>query len=158
MISVDEALTEILSHVRPLETERVPILDAQGRVLAEEIVSDIDIPPFDNSAMDGYAVRSDDVFAAAPSTPVLLTVIGSVAAGYVSGLRVEPGTTIRIMTGAPLPDGADAIVPYEETSDFDRPKGQRLEEPASEIEVRKAVEADAHVRPAGEDVHKGELV
>jgi molybdopterin molybdotransferase len=158
LISVDEALTEILSHVRPLETERVPILDAQGRVLAEEIVSDIDIPPFDNSAMDGYAVRSDDVFAAAPSTPVLLTVIGSVAAGYVSGLRVEPGTTIRIMTGAPLPDGADAIVPYEETSDFDRPKGQRLEEPASEIEVRKAVEAGAHVRPAGEDVHKGELV
>ena len=126
MISVEEALARILSHVWPLEPERVPILDSQGRVLSEEIVSDINIPPFDNSAMDGYALRSTDVAGATPSSPVSLTVLGSVAAGYVAEMRVEPGTAIRIMTGAPLPEGADAVVPYEETSDFDRAKGERL--------------------------------
>ena len=158
MISVDEALAEILGHVRPLEAERVLLLDALGRVLAEEIRSDIDVPPFDNSAMDGYAVRSADVAAAVPQAPVRLVVIGSVAAGYVAGRGVEPGTTVRIMTGAPLPQGADAVVPYEDTSDFDRPKEDRLAVPAEEIEVRTAVGSRDHVRPAGEDIRQGELV
>jgi molybdopterin molybdotransferase len=158
LISVDEALAEILSHVRTLEPERVPILDAMGRVLAEEVVSDIDIPPFDNSAMDGYAVRSADVAGATPQTPVRLVVIGSVAAGYLAGTHMEAGTAVRIMTGAPLPDGADAIVPYEDTSDFDRPKEERLAVPADEIEVRQAVGPRDHVRPAGEDIRQGELV
>jgi molybdopterin molybdotransferase len=133
-------------------------LDAQGRVLSQEIASDVDIPPFDNSAMDGYAVRSSDVVRANPSSPVRLAVIGSVAAGYVTDLRVEPGTTIRIMTGAPLPEGADAVVPYEDTSDFDRPKDERLASPAGEIDVRRAVQARDHVRPAGEDIYHGEVV
>ena len=121
MISVEEALAEILSHVQPLEPERSPILEALGRVLAEEIVSDIDIPPFDNSAMDGYAVRAADV----ARTPVSLAVRGSVAAGYVTTVRLEPGTAIRIMTGAPMPDGADTVVPFEDTSDADRSKAAR---------------------------------
>ena len=82
MISVDEALAEILSHVHPLGPKRVPILDALGRVLVEEIISDVDIPPFDNSAMDGYAVRSADIATAAQEAPVRLLVAGSVAAGY----------------------------------------------------------------------------
>jgi len=151
-------LAEILSRVQALEPERVPILDAQGRVLAEEITSEIDIPPFDNSAMDGYAVRSADVVSARPESPVRLTVVGSVAAGYVVGARVEPGTAIRIMTGAPLPEGSDAVVPYEDTSDFDRPKGERLALPANEIEVRQAAEVGANVRPVGEDIRRGELV
>jgi molybdopterin molybdotransferase len=158
LISVEEALAEILSHVQPLEPESVPILDAQGRVLAEDIVSDIDIPPFDNSAMDGYAVRSPDVAGATPESPVGLAVLGSVAAGYVAEMRLEPGTAIRIMTGAPLPEGADAVVPYEDTSDFDRSKDDRLEAPADEIQVRVAVGARDHVRPMGEDVRKGERV
>lgn len=158
MISVDEALAEILSHVQPLEGEQVPILDALGRILAEEIISDIDIPPFDNSAMDGYAVRSADVARATPESPVCLTVVGSVAAGYVAGVRVEPGTAIRIMTGAPLPDGADAVVPIEETSDANQPRGVRLATPSDEVQVRKAVQAGDHVRPAGEDVRFGERV
>jgi molybdopterin molybdotransferase len=136
----------------------VPVLEALGRVLAEKIVSDISIPPFDNSAMDGYAVRSADVADASPETPVRLEVVGSVAAGYVAGAQVQPGTTIRIMTGAPLPAGADAVVPYEETSDFDRPKEARLTDPASAIEVRQAVESRDHVRPAGEDIYQGEVV
>jgi molybdopterin molybdotransferase len=158
LISVEEALAEILRHVHPLEAERVPILDALDRVLVEEIVSDIDVPPFDNSAMDGYAVRSVDVAGATPHTPVRLSVIGSVAAGYVAGASLQPGTAVRIMTGAPLPERADAVVPYENTSDFDRPKEERLAEPADEIEVRKAVRPRDHVRPAGEDIRRGELV
>jgi molybdopterin molybdotransferase len=158
LISVEEALAKILSHVQPLEAESVPILDAQGRVLSEEIVSDIAIPPFDNSAMDGYAVCSADVAQATPESPVRLAVVGSVAAGYVAAMRVEPGTAIRIMTGAPLPKGADAVVPYENTSDYDRSKDERLAAPADEIEVLGAVQASDHVRSAGEDVYEGEQV
>ena len=158
MISVEDALSQILEHVRPLEPEPVPILEAPGRVLVEEIVSDIQIPPFDNSAMDGYAVRSADVAAATPQVPVRLDVVGSVAAGYVAGARVGPGTAVRIMTGAPLPQGADAVVPYEDTDDFDRPKEDRLQRPASQIEVRQPVRPRDHVRPAGEDIRHGERV
>jgi molybdopterin molybdotransferase len=158
LISVEEALAEILSRVHPLESERMPILEALGRVLAEEIVSDIDIPPFDNSAMDGYAVRSADVAGANPETPARLAVLGSVAAGYVAGKRVQPGTAIRIMTGAPLPDGADAVVPIEETTDAERSKAARLDSPSEEVWVLAAVGARDHVRPVGEDLHRGEQV
>lgn len=158
LISVDDALTEILSHVRPLEPERVPILEAFGRVLAEDIVSDIEIPPFDNSAMDGYAVQYGDLAGATAESPVRLVVVGSVAAGRVADTSVEPGTAIRIMTGAPIPPGSDAVVPFEDTSDFDRSKAARLAEPAGEIDVRCPVGRGDHVRPAGEDVRRGELV
>jgi molybdopterin molybdotransferase len=158
LISVEEALAEILAHVHPLEPERVPILDALNRVLAEEIVSATNIPPFANSGMDGYAVRSADVAGSAPGSPVRLQVIGSVAAGYVAATPVEPGTAVRIMTGAPLPDGADAVVPFEDTSDFDRTKEERLAAPAAWIQVRNAVGPQANVRPAGEDIRLGERV
>jgi molybdopterin molybdotransferase len=158
LISVEDALAEILRHVGCLEPEVAPILEATDRVLAEEIVSEIDIPPFDNSAMDGYAVRSTDVHSASPETPVALTVLGSVAAGYVAPVGVQPGSTVRIMTGAPLPDGADAVVPFEETSDADREKAARLASPANSVDVRKGVKPGDHVRPAGEDVHRGEIV
>lgn len=158
MISVEEALSQILEHVRPLDPERVPILEGLGRVLAQEIISDIQIPPFDNSAMDGYAVRAADVAAATPGSPVRLEVIGSVAAGYVIETRLRPGTAVRIMTGAPLPEGADAIVPYEDTSDFDRSKEERLVRPAFTVEVRQPVVPRDHVRPAGEDIVRGERV
>jgi len=158
LISVDQALHEILSHVQPLEAKAVTILNAQGRVLAQGIVSDVNIPPFDNSAMDGYAVRSADITAATPQTPVTLAVAGSVAAGYVAGQRVEAGTALRIMTGAPLPEGADAVVPYEDTSDFDRTKEDRLVVPATDIDVLRPVSARDHVRPAGEDIRDGEQV
>jgi molybdopterin molybdotransferase len=108
--------------------------------------------------MDGYAVRAQDVVGASPASPVRLDVIGSVAAGYVAGISLQPGTAVRIMTGAPLPQGADAVVPYEDTSDFDRPKDARLDDPADTIEVRQPVESRDHVRPAGEDIRRGELV
>jgi molybdopterin molybdotransferase len=156
LISVEEALAEILRHFQPLEPERVPILEARGRVLAEEIVSEIDIPPFDNSAMDGFAVRAADIATATPEAPVRLAVLGSVAAGYVAGMRVQPGTAIRIMTGAPLPEGADTVVPIEETSDVERSTAARLEAPSDEVWVLTAVTFRDHVRPAGEDVRRGE--
>lgn len=158
MISVEEALAEILSHVRPLEAERVAVMEALGRVLAQEIVSDIDIPPFDNSAMDGYAVRAADIASATPEAPVRLHVVGSVAAGYVANAEVEPGTAIRIMTGAPLPAGADTVVPVEDTSDFERAKAERLESPSGEVWVRRATPPREHLRAAGEDVRLGERV
>jgi molybdopterin molybdotransferase len=158
LITVEEALAEILSHVRALPLERVPILDALGQVLGEEIVSEEAIPPFDNSGMDGFAVRSADVVGAGRSTPARLAVVDTVAAGYVSGIRVEAGDAIRIMTGAPLPAGADAVVPIEDTSDGQRMREERLAAPVHEIDVYVPVMAGDNVRRAGEDVRRGETV
>lgn len=158
MISVEEALAEILSHVRPLPLERVPILEALGQVLGEEIVSEADIPPFDNSGMDGFAVRSADVACAGRNAPARLAVVGTVAAGYVADACVGAGEAIRIMTGAPIPEGADAVVPIEDTSDAQREREQRLAEPVREIDIYARAEAGGNVRRAGEDVRHGETV
>ena len=106
MISVEEALERILSYVDVLEPEERPLLDALGQVLAEDATADFDIPPLDNTAMDGYAVRAQDTRGASPQSPVELRVIGEVAAGYRYEGEVEPGTAVRIMTGAPVPPGA----------------------------------------------------
>src|SRR5580704_12661892 len=111
MISADEALRIVLEHVAPLGVERIPILGSLGRVLAEEIRSPRDIPGFDNSAMDGYAVRAADITTASETHPVRLRVLGTVAAGMMPQARLEAGTAVRTMTGAPLSAGADAIVP-----------------------------------------------
>jgi molybdopterin molybdotransferase len=154
MISVDEALEYVLKHFEPLEPERVEILDALDRVLAEDIYSDTDIPPFDNSAMDGYAVRAADTVGASTEAPVALQVIADLAAGYTTHLVVEPGTAIRIMTGAPLPAGADAVVRFEDTSEGSS-TGERR---SNRIEVFSQVVVGENVRPAGEDIRKGELV
>jgi molybdopterin molybdotransferase len=153
LISVEDALAQILAHVQPLEPETVPILDALDRVLTEEIVSDIDIPPFDNSAMDGYAVRSQDIAAATAQIPAWLEVIGYVPAGRVADETVRPGTAIRIMTGAPLPAGADAVVRFEDTSEATGAEG-----PRDRIGIYVQIPPGANVRPAGEDIRKGETV
>src|SRR5271170_5652928 len=115
MISADEALELVLENVATLGVERTPILDSLGRVLAEEIRSPRDIPGFDNSAMDGYAVRAADVAHAGESTPVRLTVVETLGAGTMPSRRVEPGQATRTMTGAPIAPGADAVVPVERT-------------------------------------------
>ncbi len=154
MISVDEALNRVLKHFEPLEPEEVDILDTLDRVLAEDVCSDIDIPPFDNSAMDGYAVRAADTVGATPEAPVILRVLANLAAGYTTDVVVEPGTAIRIMTGAPLPAGADAVVRFEETSEglaWCGGAGDR-------IEVFNQVVIRENVRAAGEDIREGELV
>ena len=115
MISVEQALAKILSYVDVLEEEQKPILDSIGQVLAEDIYSAIDIPPLDNSAMDGYAVRSEDTRGASRQSPRFLRVIDTVMAGSISKHSVGPGTAIRIMTGAPIPAGADSVVRFEDT-------------------------------------------
>lgn len=154
MISVDEALEYILKHFEPLGPEEVEILDALDRVLAEDVHSDIDIPPFDNSVMDGYAVRASDTVGASAEAPITLRVIADLAAGYTTDLVVGAGTAIRIMTGAPLPAGADAVVRFEETSEGSS-AGERR---GDRIEVFSQVVISENVRSAEEDIRKGELV
>jgi molybdopterin molybdotransferase len=155
MISVEEALKKILSYVEVLEPEEKPILDCLGQVLAEDVYSNIDVPPLDNSAMDGFAVRAEDTRGASKSFPKYLTVIGQVAAGSMPTKEVQPGTTIRIMTGAPLPVGADAVVQFEDTDEVARkaPQGD-----LSQIGIFCQVEGELNVRHKGEDIARGMLV
>ena len=147
MISADEALHVVLENIAPLGIERVPLLGAYGRVLAEEIRSPRDIPGFDNSAMDGYAIRAADVAAASESHPVSLTVIETVGAGSMPTRSVEAGMATRTMTGAPIAPGADAIIQVERTRGSD-----------SKVEILASVEARNFIRPRGEDLRAGELV
>src|SRR5512135_850022 len=155
-ISVEDALAYILKHFNPLEAERVPLLDSLDRVLAEDIVSDINVPPFNNSAMDGYAVRAQDIAHASAEHATVLRVIGDVAAGYVASQAVGPGTAMRIMTGAPLPPGADTVVRFEETSEGVEARGAGKDREA--VAILKAIRSGDNVRPAGEDIHAGEVV
>lgn len=155
MITVEEALERILSNVHVLEPEEKPILDCLGQVLAEDVRSTLNVPPADNSAMDGYAVRSESVQNASSERPVALRVIGEVAAGYTAQAKVTPGAAIRIMTGAPVPPGADTVVPFEETDEIERRQAGRS---LDEIAIRKPAPAGANIRRAGEDIMLGELV
>lgn len=147
MISVDEALESILDQIGRLDSRETSILDALGLVLDEDIVSDVDIPPFTGSAMDGYAVRAADVTEADANSPVTLAVVGDLAAGYVAERPVGKGEALRIMTGAPLPEGADSIVMVEQT-----------EKEGDRVRIFKSVAMGENVRPAGEDVAKGETI
>lgn len=153
-VSVAEARRLILEEVQPLPAEPVALPDALGRVLAEAIGAEHDLPPFPNSAMDGYAVRAADTADARREQPVRLQVRGEAAAGHPFPGVVEPGTAVRIATGAPLPAGADAVVPIEDTDDRAGP-GHPL---PAEVSVFRAVHAGEFVRPAGEDVRRGEVV
>jgi molybdopterin molybdotransferase len=149
MISVEEALDKVLSYVEVLEPERKPVLDCLGQVLAEDVYSTIDIPPLDNSAMDGFAVRAEDTRGAGESSPRLLAVVGEVAAGSMPTKGVGPGTAIRIMTGAPLPEGADAIVKFEDTDEVNRKSsGTDLSQIGVLCEAKKGL----NVRRRGEDI------
>ena len=151
MLSVEDALERILDHFHVLDTEGAPLLDALGQVLAEDAVSTHDIPPLDNSAMDGYAVRAASVSNATDEAPATLRVVGSVAAGELPSTSVEPGTAVRIMTGAPIPPGADSVVPFEETDEIER-RNSGLD--ITEIGIRVAAPLGSDIRPAGQDVRK----
>ncbi len=153
-MEVEQAREEILAHIRTLESENVPLLEALGRTLAEDVRSGEDIPPFDNSAMDGYAVRAADVSAASPESPVTLLVTATLAAGEVAGEPLQAGQAIRIMTGAPLPAGADSVVPFEQTDEGLSGPPQT----GNPVRIMRAVRHGANVRRAGEDVHQGEVV
>ncbi len=155
MISVEEALEKILSYVDVLEAEDELLLDSLGRVLAEDVRSTINIPPLDNAAMDGYAVQAESTKGASASSPRILRVIGEVAAGYITKEEVAPGTAIRIMTGAPIPKGADAVVQFEDTDEETRKAAKK---PLNEIGVLRQVENGLNIRRAGEDISSGTLV
>lgn len=157
MIGVKEALEFILRYFEPLEPETVYILDAQNRVLAEDIFADAAIPPFDNTSMDGYAVRAADTARAGLETPVTLRVVADVPAGTVADVPVGPGEAARIMTGAPLPQGADAVVPVEETDKWPS-TGREPRGTGATVKILKAAEVGANVRRAGRDMQPGELV
>lgn len=153
MISTAEALEIILSKTKRLEAASVPLTESLGKVLAEDIVSDDNIPPFANSAMDGYAVVAADTAIASEEEPVELKVLEDQPAGTVATQSVTGGTAIRIMTGAPLPDGADAVVQVENTISG---KDERVRHGFAKI--LKPVKAAENVRKAGEDVKRGETV
>lgn len=151
MISVDEALAAVLARFEPLPVEDVPTLNALGQVLAEDAVADFDVPPLTNAAMDGYAVRAEDTHGAAPERPVVLRVVEDLPAGRCAVHRVEPGTAIRIMTGAPLPDGADTVVQFELTGEgIGKPRG-------GEVEILVEAKPRVNVRQAGEDIKAGRV-
>ena len=155
MLSVEEAAERILAHFAPLSAERRPLLETLGQVLAEDAVAIRDIPPLDNSAMDGYAVQAADVAAASESAPVALDVIGGIAAGELPSRAVVSGAAIRIMTGAPVPPGADAVIPFEETDETER---RASGGDARRIGIKTSAPVGADVRPAGGDVRAGTVV
>ncbi|MFF4957274.1 molybdotransferase-like divisome protein Glp [Streptomyces sp. NPDC001222] len=163
--SVDEHLQDILAAVRPLDPIELQLLDALGCVLVDDVTVPVSLPPFDNSSMDGYAVRVADVAGASEEFPAVLTVIGDVAAGAADPLRVGPGQAARIMTGAPLPPGAEAVVPVEWTDgglgggpvSGMRARSLAPEGASGEVRVHRPAEAGAHVRAKGSDVQAGEL-
>ncbi|MFJ3925549.1 gephyrin-like molybdotransferase Glp [Streptomyces sp. NPDC090022] len=163
--SVDEHLADILAAVRPLEPIELQLLDAQGCVLVEDVTVPVALPPFDNSSMDGYAVRTADVQGASEEFPAVLTVVGDVAAGSGELPTVGPGQAARIMTGAPLPPGAEAVVPVEWTDGGTGGGAAAGMTPASaapqgaggEVRVHRPAEARAHVRARGSDVQAGDL-
>ena len=158
MLSVEEALEKILGYVRVLEAEEKPLLDALGQVLAEDATAEFPIPPLDNTAMDGYAVRAVDTEGADPQNPKRLAVAGELAAGAVYEGELQPSTAIRIMTGAPIPHGADAVVPFEDT---DEPSGREFgtfAKPVESVALYRSVKKGDNVRYAGEDIAAGARV
>lgn len=148
-LSVAEAQRRILEAVVPLPEERVPLTEAAGRALAEELRADATLPPWDNAGMDGYAVRSDDVRGASPARPVPLRVRGLVRAGEAPAHPIEAGEAIRIMTGAPVPEGADSVVRVEDTD---------AESTPGTVRILRDRDARANVRPAGQDMQPGDRV
>ena len=155
MLSVEEALTQIISCFTTLESEEKPILECLGQILAEDVTSPLDLPPLSNSGMDGYAVIWNDIAHSSHQNPTQLNVIGIVPAGQVSIQTVTSGSAIRIMTGAPVPEGADTIIPFEETDEVERRNsGTGL----NNININTSLPKGCNIRPSGEDVKQNELV
>ncbi len=146
-IAVEELVERVLDTVRPLPAFQQPLMDALGLAAAEDVTAPVALPGFDNSAMDGYAVLAEDVAGATVDSPVSLPVVGEIGAGQAALLAISPGTTAKIMTGAPLPAGADAVVPYEWTD-----RG------VARVEITEQPTVGQHVRRAGEDVAIGDRV
>jgi len=145
--TVEEHLDRVLATIEPLPDFQQPLMETLGLASAEDVVSPIPLPAFDNSAMDGYAVRYEDVVGATPDSPTHLPVVGEIGAGQARLLALSPGTAAKIMTGAPMPAGADSVVPYEWT---DRGVAQ--------VRIAYPPQRGQHVRNQGEDVEEGDLL
>ena len=145
--SVDSHLADVLAAVTPLSPIDLTLSDAHGCVLAEDVAATFPLPPFENSAMDGYAVRSQDVTGASESTPVTLPVVGDIAAGSAGAYTVQPGLCVRIMTGAAMPTGADTVVPVEWTDGG-----------IAHVRIHRGAAPGQHVRRAGEELAAGSVV
>lgn len=146
--SYEEAKAIIVNSVRPIETVYVPIKKAQGNIISQDIIAGENLPPFNNSAVDGYAVKIKNVQAATPEKPILIDTLDDVPAGKLPTTRLRSGTTVKVMTGAPVPEGTDAVVPIELTEST---YGNR-------IKVIGSVDELANIRFVGEDVTKGEVI
>jgi molybdopterin molybdotransferase len=146
-LTVAQARERILDRIAALDSETVALTSARGRVLAEEVRSERDVPPFANSAMDGYAVRARDVAQASTTQPVRLRVLGEIRAGAAPPTAVQPQSALRIMTGAMIPEGSDAVVRVEDTAEQD-----------GTVDVRVPVTAGTSLRAAGSDLHRGDLL
>ena len=146
-IKVDEARKIILEKIQPQGTEKVSINEALGRILSEDIIARRNNPPMDNSAMDGYALIAKDIELATPENPIKLDIIEDLAAGYSPKMTIQSGQAVRIMTGAPIPEGADAVIMQEDT-----------ERNGNSVQVKDKAEIRENIRDAGEDVREGETV
>ncbi|MFI5250614.1 MAG: gephyrin-like molybdotransferase Glp [Gemmatimonadales bacterium] len=147
MLSVAEAVERVLGRAHTLAAERTPLLDALGRVLASPVIAPLTLPPWDNSAMDGYAVRAADIAGASDGQPTVLRVTETVAAGQFPTMAVLPGHATRIMTGAPIPEGADTVVRVEDTDGG-----------LERVTIRDARDSRRNIRPRGEDLRSGDTV
>jgi molybdopterin molybdotransferase len=156
LLPVDDALRRILSQIVTLPAEDTPVVQTLGRVLAEDIIARVNVPPFANSSMDGYAVRAGDVKGASRDTPVKLTVVMDIRAGLMPDHVVGPNQAARIMTGAPLPEGADAVIPVEQTDDRWASDGH-APLPDS-VAVFRSLQPGDYVRPVGENIQAGQSV
>jgi molybdopterin molybdotransferase len=157
LIGVSDALNKLLSSFSPVASEVVPLEKAAGRVLSEDIKSEIDLPLFTNSSMDGFAVRAEDVHGADPNHSVKLFIVEDIPAGKKPTRIIEKKQSSRIMTGAPIPDGADAVIPIEDTNQYD-PESRTNPRLPEEIEVYRSVEPGDYVREKGEDISANDTV
>lgn len=155
LLSVAEARARLLAQFQPLVAETVPLPQALGRVLAEQITARAPVPPFANSSMDGYAVQVADVAGASPERPITLPVSGDIPAGSVSAYTLRAGSAMRIMTGAPLPNGAEAVIPVEDTNEHREALGAP---PPAQITFYKSTQLGANTRPVGQDIRAGDVV
>ena len=147
MRTVDEHLADILGNVPVLPPLDLALMEAEGAVLAEQVAAPVPLPPFDNSAMDGYAVVASDVATASEAEPAVLPVIGDIAAGDSGVSAIRPGLAARIMTGAPMPAGADAVIPVEWTDGG-----------TASVRISRSAPSGHYIRRAGEDVVGGQIV
>ena len=155
LLNVSEAQQRMLAAFNPLSPETVTLAEAAGRVLAGPITALFDLPPFSNSSMDGFAIRAIEVAAASSDQPATLRVVADLPAGIVSGVMLQDVQAVRIMTGAPVPDGADAVIPVEDT-DFQEPQPGTAA--PKDVKIYRPVRAGENVRPQGQDVKAGEVV